>query len=136
MARYSGDYQLDSGVIVRSVRLTVFGVNLAEPIAGSPFGGSRFETRPSFDADYLPQVLVDNIQTSRPCCEVPVNTVRHARAYYSDTLFLYIPCPYRGDTNDFLAFFRQLVDNPLIVLVESHGETVSSQYTLIFAERS
>lgn len=134
MASYSGDYQLDSGVTVRAVRLTVFAVDLSEPIAGSPFGGTRYNTRPSFDADYLPQVFLDKVST-RACCDAPVNTIRHARAYLSDTRYLFIPCPFRGDTPDFLAFFRQLVDNPLIVLVESQGETVGREYTLIFAER-
>jgi hypothetical protein len=134
MASYSGGYQLDSGVLVQAVRLTVFAVDLSEPIAGSPFGGTRYNTRPDFDRDYLPKIFLDRV-SNRPCCDVPVNTIRHARSYYSDTRYLFVPCPYRGDQPDFLALFRELVDNPLIVLVELHGETVGREYTQVFAER-
>jgi hypothetical protein len=130
MARYVGTYQLDSGYIAESVALQVFSVDLANPIAGD-----RNDTRLDFDQDFLPQSFISNAINGRPCCTIPVNTIRHARVFYSDTRYLFIPCPFRGGTPKFFSFFRDLSLNSKTVHLESHGETVGADRALIFATR-
>lgn len=131
MAKYGCDYQLDSGFLLRSMALSVFIVDLEERIVGSPYGGQRIGTTADFDANYLPSNFVSIIKIG--CCSLPIPSPRHARAYLSDTRYLYIPCPYRGSNPEFLQFFKQLSNNALVRFVELHGESVGSQYTLNFA---
>jgi hypothetical protein len=133
MARYGADYQLDSGVILRSVSLSVFIVDLEARIVGSPFGGERIGTTNDFDIGYLPSNFVSITKVG--CCSLPIPSPRHVRAYLSDTRYLYIPCPFRGSTPDFMQFFKSLANNSLVRFAELHGESVGSQYTLNFASQ-
>ncbi|MEE3716282.1 hypothetical protein V2H45_05940 [Tumidithrix elongata RA019] len=135
MARYTGTYQLDNGYIAESVALTVFAVNLANPIAGSPFGGERTDTRLDFDKNFLPPSFLLNLVGVRPCCTIPVNSIRHARLFYSDTRYLFIPCPFRGGTPEFFGFYKELFLNTQQVHLEAHGETVGADRILVFANR-
>ncbi len=131
MARYGFDYQTDSGTLLRSVNFSIFVVDLELAIAGSPFGGERIFTTAAFDQPYLPS----NLALKVGCCSLPISSPRHARAYISDTRYLYMPCPFRGGAPEFRQFFKDLVNNALIRFVELRGESVGAQYTLNFASQ-
>jgi hypothetical protein len=130
MASYGFDYCTDSGRVLKSVAFSVFVVDLGLAIAGSPFGGERISTSVDFDQQYLPS----NVLIKRSCCSLPINTPRHARAFLSDSRYVYIPCPFRAVTSEFLRFFGELTDNNLVRKVELRGESIGNQYTLNFAD--
>lgn len=134
MANYVGSYTLDSGYVVNGVRLRVFRVEIIQGFS-SQFGGEIAFTNSEFDRNYLPLVLRNQITFGKACCSSPTNTERHARAYISDTTYLFISCPFRGDSPDFLSFYRELANNPNILFAEAHGETVGREYLLNFANR-
>jgi hypothetical protein len=121
---------LDEGYVQKAGRLRVFAVEI---VLGdrSKFDGTTFQTAREFDAQFLPQILVPLLR-EKSCCNLPVNTERHARVYFEDNRYLFISCPFRGGTIEFLAFYRQLTENSLIRLVEAHGETVGKSETIIF----
>lgn len=134
MANYVGSYVLDSGYVANGVRLRVFGVEIVQSFP-SQFGGEIFFTNSNFDRDFLPLVLLNQITFGRACCSLPTNTERHARAYISNTTYLFISCPFHGTTPEFLQFYRELAANSNILFVEAHGETVGREYLLNFANR-
>jgi hypothetical protein len=130
MADYGGDYQLDAGYVQKAGRLRVFAVEI---VLGdrSKFDGTTYLTSKEFDSKFLPQAFM-SILKKVPCCNLPTNTERHARAYFEDNRYLFIPCPFRGDTSEFLLFYRQLTQNSKIRLVEAHGETTGTSETVNF----
>jgi hypothetical protein len=129
MASYGFDYCTDSGKVLKSASFSVFVVDLGLAIAGSPFGGERIFTSVDFDRQYLPS----NVPIKRSCCSLPIATPRHVRAYLSDSRYVYLPCPFRAVTPEFLQFFSQLINNNLVRKVELRGESIGNQYTLNFA---
>ncbi len=123
MAVYSGSYYCDGGLEQRQVNLTVFGVNVIEG-RETNLRGDRFETDSNFDALYLPKVFIDHVLPVRGCGSVPINGLRHVKAFYANSLYLTIPCPFAGGTITFQQFMQELTNNRRLILVELHGETV------------
>lgn len=130
MATYSGTYYCDGGFDQSLASLTVFGVNVVEG-RGTNLRGDRFPTDANFDALYLPAVFNNHVLARRGCCEAPPNTIRHAKAFYADRFYLFIPCPFWGGSVEFLEFYRELSANPRLIVIESHGETISFNLTTL-----
>lgn len=135
MATYAGDYTLDSGSIQHSASLRVF---VVEIVLGdsSKFGGNVINTAKSFDANYLPPIFLNHLTGNKACCTIPTNTERHARAYFADNRYLWITCPFRGDSAEFIQFYKELDADPKVFFVEAHGETIGVEYALLFANKN
>lgn len=127
MARWVGEYTVDSTRTFQRVSLRVFAVDLT--IGSRTFlGGESRETDQSFDLLYLPTIFSQNVKLGGVCCQLPVSNLRHFRAFFAENSYLFIPNPFPGDSTDFVQMYQELTQNPQIRYWIHRGETIQNTY--------
>lgn len=127
MARWVGAYTTDSSRTFQRVSLRVFVVDLT--IGSSTFlGGESRETDQSFDLLYLPAIFSQNVKLGGNCCQLPANSPRHFRAFFSANSYLFIPNPFPGDSAEFVQMYQELNQNTEVRRWIHRGESIDNLY--------
>jgi hypothetical protein len=85
---------------------------------------------------YLPTIFKSNttrLSDKRATCQIEYSTLRVAQCYISDNVYYEIPCPFQGETSEFIAFFTELNNNPMFSLVNLRGESIPYGYYLVLS---